>query len=291
LALTLQPALNLAPAPAPAPPDEFDAARFATLNLLVAEDNLNNQKVIRLLLQRLGIEPDCVANGQQAVAAARTKTYDIIILDLHMPVMDGLEASRAIRALKLAKRPLMVALTANAFQEDHDAAVAAGMDEYLTKPITLTRLRQLLAKLTQAMHGPPEPTAPTSSPEPAPTGPPELPPLIDLRQLETLVDLGWADYLDVLGELIREVPVYLADIRTLIVAGDAPALKRRIHSFRGGLACFGCVAMTTRLAQLETREIVPPAQAAPLQAELEALWEQSLGAIKEWEKSVPSFNG
>ena len=290
LALTLQPALNLAPAPAPAPPDEFDAARFATLNLLVAEDNLNNQKVIRLLLQRLGIEPDCVANGHQAVAAARTKAYDIIILDLHMPVMDGLEASRAIRALKLAKQPLMVALTANAFQEDHDAAVAAGMDEYLTKPITLTRLRQLLAKLTQAIHGPPEPTAPTSSPEPAPTGPPELPPLIDLRQIETLVDLGWADYLDVLGELTREVPVYLADIRTLIVAGDAPALKRRIHSFRGGLACFGCVAMTARLAKLELGEVILPAQADALQAELEALWEQSLGAIKEWEKSVASFH-
>ena len=290
LALTLKPARNLAPAPAPTPSDEFDGARFATLKLLVAEDNLNNQKVIRLLLQRLGIEPDCVADGRQAVAAARTKAYDIIILDLHMPVMDGLEASREIRALKLAKQPLMVALTANAFQEDHDAAVAAGMDEYLTKPITLTRLRQLLAKLTQAIHGPPEPIVRHHPPEPAPADPPEALPLIDAHQLETLADLGRADYLDVLSELIREVPVYLADIRTFIAAGDAPALKRRVHSFRGGLACFGCVAMTSRLAPLEAPEIVPPAQAAPVQAELQALWERSLVAIKEWEKSVASFH-
>ena len=136
------------------PAEAGDAERLAKLKILVAEDNPNNQKVIRLLLSRLGIESELVANGQQAVAAASANTYDIILLDLQMPVMDGLEASRQIRALSLAQRPFIIALTANAFQENRDAANAAGMDDYLSKPITLARLREMLTKILRSAAPP-----------------------------------------------------------------------------------------------------------------------------------------
>lgn len=117
--------------------------------VLVAEDNFNNQKVIGLLLAHLGIQPDIVENGALAVASALSNDYDIILMDLQMPVMDGLEASRQIRASQAhAKRPFIIALTANAFQEDRDATHAAGMDDYLSKPITLKRLREMLAKIS-----------------------------------------------------------------------------------------------------------------------------------------------
>ncbi len=126
---------------------ELESERLGKLRVLVAEDNPNNQKVIRLLLRRLGIEPHIVANGQQAVEAANSNPYDIIFLDLQMPVMDGLQATRGIIGLHLPKRPHIIALTANAFQEDRDAAIAAGMDDYLSKPITLVRLRETLSGL------------------------------------------------------------------------------------------------------------------------------------------------
>ena len=289
LALALNAALEPATAPVVETSDEFDGARFTTLEVLVAEDNLNNQKVIRLILQRLGIEPDCVANGQLAVAAASAKPYDIIVLDVQMPVMDGLAASRAIRALPLAKRPLIVALTANAFQEDQDAVFAAGMDEYLTKPITLERFRQMLGKLAKSCQRLSEPV---SQPAWIGSASPEIPaaqPLIDPRQLETFIEFGHTAYDDILNELIRSVPGYLPAIRALIEAGDMSGLKGRLHSFRGELACFGCVAMTTRLAELEAQAVVDPAQAAPLQAELQELWDRSFSAIQEWRNTVPAF--
>lgn len=132
------------------PPDEPASDQLGNLKVLVAEDNANNQKVIRLLLRRLGIEPDIVANGLLAVEAARATPYDIILLDFQMPVMDGLEASRNIRGLDLAKRPFIVALTANVFQEDRDAASAAGMDDYLSKPITLARLREMFSSIEKS---------------------------------------------------------------------------------------------------------------------------------------------
>jgi PAS domain S-box-containing protein len=145
VSLVLTPARQIGSAPALGV--DVPEESFAKLKVLVAEDHPNNQKVVRLLLHRLGIEAVLVSDGQQALDAASASPYDLIFLDLHMPVMDGLEASRKIRGLDLAKPPFIVALTANAFQEDRDAASAAGMDDYLSKPITLARLREMLAKI------------------------------------------------------------------------------------------------------------------------------------------------
>ncbi|MCX6878497.1 MAG: ATP-binding protein [Verrucomicrobia bacterium] len=291
VALTLSSARQPATAPTARPADEGEPARIAKLRTLVAEDNPNNQKIIRLLLQRLGIAADIVANGREALEAARANRYDVIILDLQMPVMDGLEASRKIRDLDLAQRPSIVALTANAFQEDRDAAIAAGMDDYLSKPITLDRLREMLAKLTSALQRPPEPVpqpAAMNSTIPAPIAESAL---IDTRQLDTFIDLGSVAYHDILGDLIRDVPASLEHLRAVIQAGDTAACKRRAHSLKGILACFGCVAMTARLAELEQQEgDAAPEHATPLHAELQDLWQRSLSAIREWEKSVPAFS-
>ncbi len=124
-----------------------EPSSLENLSVLVAEDNPNNRKVIRLLLRRLGIEPVIVDDGAQAVKEARSNHFDIMLLDIQMPVMDGLEACRMIRNLDLTRRPIIVALTASAFQEDRDAAAAAGMDSYLSKPITLARLRETFMEI------------------------------------------------------------------------------------------------------------------------------------------------
>jgi PAS domain S-box-containing protein len=269
--------------------DSMETSRIADLQVLVVEDEPNNQKVIRMFLKRLGFEADVVSDGQQGVAAASAKSYDIIFLDLQMPVMDGLEACRRIREMKLVKRPYIVAITANAFREDCDAAYAAGMDDYLAKPITMPRLRVMVDKITKGIHSLPEPLMRQLSAEsvmPAITAEPVL---VDIKQLDALIIIGAEGYRDVLQDLMREVPVHIANIRTLIEIGDMPSFKCRIHKFKGVLGFFGCVAMTSRLDHLHEQDHFASELAVPIHAELTDLWDKSLIAIRQWELSVPSL--
>ncbi|RCH53671.1 hypothetical protein DJ568_16680 [Mucilaginibacter hurinus] len=113
--------------------------------LLVAEDNLMNQHVIIHILRKLGYTPDVVKNGREALEAANQKDYTLILMDMQMPVMDGLEATRLIRKT-LVQQPVIIALTANTMQGDEQICIDAGMDDYLGKPISLEALTGKLQK-------------------------------------------------------------------------------------------------------------------------------------------------
>jgi len=113
--------------------------------LLVAEDKLINQLVIVNILDRLGYKPDLVRNGEEAVAAVNKKDYDIVLMDMQMPVMDGLVATRLIRKKQL-KQPVIIALTANTLKGDEQDCLDAGMDDYIGKPIRLEDLMDKLEK-------------------------------------------------------------------------------------------------------------------------------------------------
>jgi signal transduction histidine kinase/DNA-binding response OmpR family regulator len=126
---------------------ELDAslARRHPLRILLAEDNVVNQKVGVALLKRMGYTPDVVANGLEVLSAVRRQPYDVILMDIQMPEMDGLEASRQL-ACQFAppQRPHIIALTANVFKTDQDACAAAGMDGFLGKPLEIDQLREAL---------------------------------------------------------------------------------------------------------------------------------------------------
>jgi signal transduction histidine kinase/ActR/RegA family two-component response regulator len=128
------------------------------LRLLVAEDNPVNRKVILMTLAKLGYQADSVSNGVEAVDFASRNPYDVLILDVQMPEMDGLEAARRLhKIIEPAKLPYMVALTANAFTEDRAACLEAGMNEFLTKPLRIEEFTASLAKghaWRQAARGP-----------------------------------------------------------------------------------------------------------------------------------------
>jgi signal transduction histidine kinase/ligand-binding sensor domain-containing protein/DNA-binding response OmpR family regulator len=115
------------------------------LQILIAEDNPVNQKLAERVLTKLGYEPEKVFNGEEAVNATLRKQYDIILMDIQMPVMDGMEATRKIRALN-EPQPVIIAMTANAMQGDKEKCLAAGMDDYISKPIKLEDLVNLLEK-------------------------------------------------------------------------------------------------------------------------------------------------
>ena len=129
-----------------------DFARRIPLRILLAEDNPVNQKVAALLLDRLGYRPDVVANGLEVLDSIRRQVYDLILLDVQMPEMDGLEAARQIRShSKRGERPWLTALTAGAMRGDRDEAMAAGMDDYLTKPINVAALQAALQRCHDAL--------------------------------------------------------------------------------------------------------------------------------------------
>nr|BFE88120.1 hypothetical protein GCM10020093_107210 [Planobispora longispora] len=124
------------------------------LTVLLAEDNPVNQKVAERMLSRLGHRVETVGDGAEAVEAVRRAAYDVILMDMHMPEMDGLEATRRIRAEQSGDGPYIVALTASVLGEDRDACQAAGMDDYLAKPVRAHELEELLERLRPARPSP-----------------------------------------------------------------------------------------------------------------------------------------
>ncbi len=144
---------DAAPRPTAAPVKPRMDAQMAErhpLRILLAEDNVVNQKLALRLLQQMGYRADLASNGVEAIESLTRQTYDLVLMDVQMPEMDGLEASRRITARwNAAERPRIVAMTANAMQGDREACLAAGMDDYVTKPIRVEALVEALQR-TQA---------------------------------------------------------------------------------------------------------------------------------------------
>jgi CheY-like chemotaxis protein len=135
----------------PKPKAAIDAGMAARhpLRILLAEDNVVNQKLALRLLQQMGYRADLASNGVEAIECAERQPYDVVLMDVQMPEMDGLEASRRIVARwPNGGRPRIIAMTANAMQGDREECLAAGMDDYVTKPI---RVDALVEALNQAV--------------------------------------------------------------------------------------------------------------------------------------------
>ena len=137
------------PAAAPPQPSESKpaAARKPAARLLLVEDHSGNRKVALKILDRLGYACDIATDGEEALSAIRSQPYDLVLMDVQMPRMDGLEATAAIRQLEGGARPVrIVAMTANAMVGDRDRCLAAGMDDYLSKPFRYRELEDVLKR-------------------------------------------------------------------------------------------------------------------------------------------------
>ena len=215
-----------------------------SLRLLVAEDNAVNQRVVTLILERLGYHTDLVSNGAEAVAAVEAGGYDVVLMDVEMPVMDGLEATRRIRrALPPDRQPRIIGLTASALRDERDKGLAAGMDDYLAKPV---RREELAAVLVEA-GGRAEPDA-------APAGGNGL--AIDETRLAELRDLLGDDGMETVTALVDSYlddgPRLIANAVDALGRGDTEALVRSAHTLRGSSGAVGAMAMAELAGALET---------------------------------------
>ena len=146
------------PDPKPAAPVKTDPAAFAGARILVTEDNKVNQKVIKVLLKKLGCEVDVAENGREALDRIAEKRYDLVFMDCQMQVMDGYEATRRIRASERDGEHLtVVAMTANAMEGDRERCLETGMDEYIPKPINRPAIVKLLSRYLVDAKATPEP--------------------------------------------------------------------------------------------------------------------------------------
>lgn len=244
--------------------------------VLFAEDNATNQYVARQMLKNLDIRLDMVANGVEAVEAATRFDYDIIFMDMQMPEMDGVAATRVIRSRggALATVPI-VALTANAFPDDMKACFAAGMNQFVTKPVSRqVLLAALLTALSQAE--PPEAAAAVGSPAA------DIEECFDTSGLgELLQDVGREDLEEMIAVFASEMRSRLPRLRTPGL--DAAVIIREVHSIRGAAVAVYAIALSRRAAALETRlksgEPLTDADLTALEQSFEALMAMAASVV------------
>ncbi|MEM7656480.1 MAG: response regulator [Bacteroidota bacterium] len=149
--LAADPTFSHSPLPKQSPVGVRD---FSNFSILLVEDNQVNQKVAQKILRKFEIQAEVAQNGQEAVEFVHIRTFDLIFMDMQMPVMDGVEAAKQIRALgNRIQQPLIIAMTANTSVEDQEMCLAAGMNDFLCKPITMQTIQQYLTKwLKQAQE-------------------------------------------------------------------------------------------------------------------------------------------
>jgi CheY-like chemotaxis protein len=202
-------------------PDAIPAR--AQLRVLLAEDNAVNRQLALRLLEKLGYAADVAANGLDALEALRRRPYDVVLMDVEMPVMDGLEASRRIHGeWRGRERPRIVAMTANAMQGDRETCLAAGMDDYVSKPI---RLDDLAAALRRC-----------------------VPRVLDHKALEQLrAGSDETFFVELVDTFLLDAPVLLETLRH----ADAHELRRAAHTLKSNARVFGATTLAELCQELE----------------------------------------
>jgi len=199
------------------------------LRILLAEDNVVNQKVALHLLQQMGYQADIASNGREVLEALHRQSYDVVLMDVQMPQMDGLAATRRIcQEWPHTARPRIIAMTANAMKDDREECLNAGMDDYISKPIRVEELFKALKRGRGA---------------------------IDAEVLQSFRDMLGNNTETVLGEMIdcylEDAPKLLQAIATSVAQGDAIALQQAAHTLKSSSATLGVTTLSHLCKELE----------------------------------------
>jgi PAS domain S-box-containing protein len=210
------------------------SGRVKPARILLAEDNAINQKVAMRMLDRLGYQAEAVANGLEVLQALERQPYDIVLMDVQMPEMDGLEAARRIREMPAARQPYIIAMTAHAMKGDREECMAAGMDDYISKPVRMEELQTALVRSSE--HGK-EASA------------------LDQQALDELRKLQMDGEPDIVQELggmfLDRAPARINAMKDALARGDAGSLKREAHNLKSSSANLGALRLSGLCKDLE----------------------------------------
>ncbi|MGI9332790.1 MAG: response regulator [Gammaproteobacteria bacterium] len=222
------------------------------LRILLAEDNVTNQKLGLRLLEQLGYRADVAGNGLEVLQALRRQSYDVVLMDVQMPEMDGLEATRCVRREKLGGTELrIIAMTANAMEGDRELCLSAGMDDYVSKPIRVKELTDALTRSHAALTNK-DATSDMSECESS-KEPGRVHRVLDRKQLDELeATVGGQAFLgELIDAFLEDGPNLLADLRRGLDQADASLLMRAAHSLKSNSADFGAANLSDLSKQIE----------------------------------------
>jgi PAS domain S-box-containing protein len=249
--------------------DGIAPATTRPLHILVAEDNKINQQLTAMILRSVGHQVDTVENGEQAVEAVRNGAYDAVLMDVQMPVLDGIQATLRIRALPSpANRVTIIAVTAHAMTGAREQYLAMGVDDYVAKPINA---RILIGKLAGL---PPRPDLDTAAEDAA----------LDSLQLESLAaHLPAEGVRQLLASFSDQVEGEILSIEALSAAGDLAALAREAHSLAGCSGNLGALKLSRLAREIESACCnADPAGAALFVAHLRAAAAEASAGLRDW---------
>jgi CheY-like chemotaxis protein/HPt (histidine-containing phosphotransfer) domain-containing protein len=228
----------------------LNEARRRMVRILLAEDNPTNQQVALAILEKLGFGADTVADGREAVQALETVPYDIVLMDVQMPEMDGFEATRAIRSGKtgvLDPKIPIIAMTAHAMKGDRERCLEAGMDDYISKPIAPQALAEALEKWVETPQGrSPAVSAPGGAAEPS-AGPPVFDRQAFMARLMGDEDLAK----DIIAGFLEDIPKRILALRGYLDQGDAGSAGSQAHAIKGAAANVGGMALSAVASEIE----------------------------------------
>ncbi len=250
--------------------------------VLLVEDNPVNLGVVRKALSRLGLSCEAAGDGKEAVRRCRDQRFDLILMDCQMPLMDGYEATRQIRELEdeQGRTPTaIVAMTANAMAGDRERCIAAGMDDYLAKPVGLGQLRDCVATWLTAVA---EPTQAADNKPAAGLDPPATGQVLDqgvLRELQEIMD---EDYLDLLRTYMGNAPQLIGQAREAIGCGDVEAVVLPVHSLKSSSANVGALQLSELAREVERLAKADDLAAAAVAfSAVEAAYAKTEAALRE----------
>ncbi|MGI0488904.1 PAS domain S-box protein [Pantanalinema rosaneae CENA516] len=282
-------------------PESLDMVQLepTCLRILLVEDNTVNQKVALRMLERLGYRVDVVSNGLEAIAALRRQTYDVLLMDVQMPEMDGLEATRCIRQeWGSPTQPWIIAMTAHARASDREECLAAGMNDYISKPIDMVLLSNALKESrpsssepgkVEVIHAPTQAIEPITSPSPQTTDglPDNALNVLDSNVIEQLRQMAGEEADEMLRELIQvyleDAPQRLLAIQTAIDHSDATTLQQAAHALRSVSVTIGAITLGNLCEVLETNAKAQNLQDAPtLVSQLNSAFLNIEAALNTW---------
>jgi PAS domain S-box-containing protein len=219
------------------------------LRILLAEDNIVNQKVAVRILERLGYRPDVAANGLEVLQALQRQTYDVVLMDVQMPEMDGLETTRRIvQRWPKERRPRLIAMTAYALEGDRERCLEAGMDDYISKPI---RMDELVRSLEQSAPS----RKPAQPEQPKPSAPPceaaDRQHAVDQTVLDNLRTVLHDEAGEVVTIFLENGAHLLAEMQLALSREDASALEHAAHTLKSSSATFGALSLSAICKELE----------------------------------------